>query len=156
MAKLVFMFACIFGLSSFVFGEDSRKDCKLPDDVPAEVRADDFRLIREDFARLYEAFCHEALEADKIKIRDVEYCAVKGGHALVFDAKLQGGNSIRFACLRDGTFAIRKGTEVVNMEFDANSGYGFFMPSAGELVYEIADNAFVVSLSGEGCLVLSH
>ena len=63
---------------------------------------------------------------------------------------------IRFACLRDGTFAIRKGTEVFNMEFDGHSGYSYFMPSASKLVYEITDNAFIVSLSGEGCLVLGN
>ena len=128
--------------------EARNKDYKLPDNVPAELQADNFLLIREDFY-------HEALKVDKIKIRDVEYCAVKGGYALVFDVKFQDGK-IRFACLRDGTFAIRKGTEVFNMEFDGHSGYSYFMPSASKLVYEITDNAFIVSLSGEGCLVLGN
>lgn len=155
MKRLIFIIVCILGLSSFAWNEESYKNYRLPDNVPAEVQADDFRIIREDFARFYEDFYHEALKADKIKIRDVEYCAVKGGYALVFDVKFQDGK-IRFACLRDGTFAIRKGTEVFNMEFDGHSGYSYFMPSASKLVYEITDNAFIVSLSGEGCLVLGN
>lgn len=155
MKKLIFIIVCILGLSSFAWNEESYKNYRLPDNVPAEVQADDFRIIREDFARFYEDFYHEALKVDKIKIRDVEYCAVKGGYALVFDVKFQDGK-IRFACLRDGTFAIRKGTEVFNMEFDGHSGYSYFMPSASKLVYEITDNAFIVSLSGEGCLVLGN
>lgn len=155
MKKLIFIIVCILGLSSFAWNEESYKNYRLPDIVPAEVQADNFRIIREDFARFYEDFYHEALKADKIKIRDVEYCVVKGGYALVFDVKFQDGK-IRFACLRDGTFAIRKGTEVFNMEFDGHSGYSYFMPSASKLVYEITDNAFIVSLSGEGCLVLGN
>lgn len=155
MKKLIFIIVCILGLSSFAWNEESYKNYRLPDIVPAEVQADNFRIIREDFARFYEDFYHEALKVDKIKIRDVEYCAVKGGYALVFDVKFQDGK-IRFACLRDGTFAIRKGTEVFNMEFDGHSGYSYFMPSASKLVYEITDNAFIVSLSGEGCLVLGN
>ena len=155
MKRLTFIIVCILGLSSFAWNEESYKNYRLPDNVPAEVQADDFRIIREDFARFYEDFYHEALKVDKIKIRDVEYCAVKGGYALVFDVKFQDGK-IRFACLRDGTFAIRKGTEVFNMEFDGHSGYSYFMPSASKLVYEITDNAFIVSLSGEGCLVLGN
>lgn len=155
MKRLIFIIVCILGLSSFAWNEESYKNYRLPDNVPAEVQADNFRIIREDFARFYEDFYHEALKADKIKIRDVEYCAVKGGYALVFDVKFQDGK-IRFACLRDGTFAIRKGTEVFNMEFDGHSGYSYFMPSASKLVYEITDNAFIVSLSGEGCLVLGN
>lgn len=155
MKRLIFIIVCILGLSSFAWNEESYKNYRLPDNVPAEVQADDFRIIREDFARFYEDFYHEALKVDKIKIRDVEYCAVKGGYALVFDVKFQDGK-IRFACLRDGTFAIRKGTEVFNMEFDGHSGYSYFMPSASKLVYEITDNAFIVSLSGEGCLVLGN
>lgn len=155
MKKLIFIIVCILGLSSFAWNEESYKNYRLPDNVPAEVQADNFRIIREDFARFYEDFYHEALKVDKIKIRDVEYCAVKGGYALVFDVKFQDGK-IRFACLRDGTFAIRKGTEVFNMEFDGHSGYSYFMPSASKLVYEITDNAFIVSLSGEGCLVLGN
>ncbi len=155
MKRLIFIIVCILGLSSFAWNEESYKNYRLPDNVPAEVQADNFRIIREDFARFYEDFYHEALKVDKIKIRDVEYCAVKGGYALVFDVKFQDGK-IRFACLRDGTFAIRKGTEVFNMEFDGHSGYSYFMPSASKLVYEITDNAFIVSLSGEGCLVLGN
>lgn len=155
MKRLIFIIVCILGLSSFAWNEESYKNYRLPDIVPAEVQADNFRIIREDFARFYEDFYHEALKVDKIKIRDVEYCAVKGGYALVFDVKFQDGK-IRFACLRDGTFAIRKGTEVFNMEFDGHSGYSYFMPSASKLVYEITDNAFIVSLSGEGCLVLGN
>ena len=146
MKRLIFIIVCILGLSSFAWNEESYKNYRLPDNVPAEV---------QDFARFYEDFYHEALKVDKIKIRDVEYCAVKGGYALVFDVKFQDGK-IRFACLRDGTFAIRKGTEVFNMEFDGHSGYSYFMPSASKLVYEITDNAFIVSLSGEGCLVLGN
>ena len=164
--KILYLFALVVAMGTNVQAQSLKNDYKLPDNVPAEVQADDFRIIREDFARFYEDFYHEALKADKIKIRDVEYwdkikirdveyCAVKGGYALVFDVKFQDGK-IRFACLRDGTFAIRKGTEVFNMEFDGHSGYSYFMPSASKLVYEITDNAFIVSLSGEGCLVLGN
>lgn len=153
--KLIFLFALVVAMGTNVQAQSLKKGYELPDNVPAEVQADDFRIIREDFARFYEDFYHEALKADKIKIRDVEYCVVKGGYALVFDVKFQDGK-IRFACLRDGTFAIRKGTEVFNMEFDGHSGYSYFMPSASKLVYEITDNAFIVSLSGEGCLVLGN
>ena len=153
--QFLVLFALVVAMGVNLQAQSLKKDYKLPDSVPAEVQADDFRIIREDFARFYEDFYHEALKVDKIKIRDVEYCAVKGGYALVFDVKFQDGK-IRFACLRDGTFAIRKGTEVFNMEFDGHSGYSYFMPSASKLVYEITDNAFIVSLSGEGCLVLGN
>ena len=112
---MLFLFALVVAMGTNVQAQSLKKGYELPDNVPAEVQADDFRIIREDFASFYEDFYHEALKVDKIKIRDVEYCAVKGGYALVFDVKFQDGK-IRFACLRDGTFAIRKGTEVFNME----------------------------------------
>ena len=122
--QFLVLFALVVAMGVNLQAQSLKKDYKLPDSVPAEVR--------EDFARFYEDFYHEALKVDKIKIRDVEYCAVKGGYALVFDVKFQDGK-IRFACLRDGTFAIRKGTEVFNMEFDGHSGYSYFMPSASKV-----------------------
>ena len=55
--KILYLFAFVVAMGTNVQAQSLKNDYKLPDNVPAEVQADDFPVIRGDFACFYPVFC---------------------------------------------------------------------------------------------------
>ena len=68
---MLFLFALVVAMGTNVQAQSLKNDYKLPDNVPAEVQANNFRLVREDFAHFYNTYYKENLKANEITIRKI-------------------------------------------------------------------------------------
>lgn len=92
MKNLILVFVC---LAVMACSKDD-KGFDVPAYVPEEIQADNFRVLREDFALLYKAMGNEALDAGGIRIDKVECFENEGGYTLSFSGNFPNGNILQF------------------------------------------------------------
>ena len=147
-----FIFICMLGLSSFAM--DRSKDYKLPDKVPAEVQANNFRLVREDFAHFYNTYYKENLKANEIQVEDVNYYEMKNGYALIFQCKLPNGNSIQFGFHEGGKPLMNGGLGTKLVTCDVHPGFTYFTSTGGKINCKLLNELFVVDVPDNDNLII--
>ena len=95
--------------------------------VPENIRADNFRLVREDFAHLYEVAYQERLNADDIHIEMVEYAEYEGGYALFFTSKYANGDVMKFVAVTSPSLT-PDNIPMKMFSSDLQSGLMFYAP----------------------------
>lgn len=95
--------------------------------VPENIRADNFRLVREDFAHLYEVAYQERLSADDIHIEMVEYAEYDRGYALFFTGKYANGDILEFIAATYPSLTEMFCT-MEGYTYDIQSGLVFYAP----------------------------
>lgn len=126
MKNLIFVLAAML---LFSCSNDDDKGYELPPIVPEEVQADNFRLIREDFALLYKTFHNQSLDVEGIQIDKVECFEYEAGYALSFTGNYPNGDVLQFVAASDDSLAT--GTTLAN-HIDARSGLVLYAPYDSE------------------------
>ena len=135
--------------------EARNKDYKLPDNVPAELQADNFLLIRKDFASFYfNYYGKEDLQPDVIQVTDVDYYGLKKGYALVFSFNLPNGECVQFG-LCDGEGIKMDGQKgTVSFTCDVKPDMLYFSSTKGNMNCQLENGYLRINALDKGRVIL--
>ena len=166
--QLLVLFALVAVMGTNVQARSLKNDYKLPDNVLAEVQADDFPVIRGDFACFYPVFCQDTLQGDidmnnydlikhdfcmfygGIRPENLQICLIKSlrlnkDFAFVFSCGINDKRLGQLVVLAPNAPMQLKGrVEFKECDLKSNLIFVFYKDIDRQLNCEIEDNDFVI------------
>ncbi|HIX03115.1 MAG TPA: hypothetical protein H9863_03240 [Candidatus Odoribacter faecigallinarum] len=166
--QLLVLFALVAVMGTNVQARSLKNDYKLPDNVPAEVQADDFPVIRGDFACFYPVFCQDTLQGDidmnnydlikhdfcmfygGIRPENLQICLIKSlrlnkDFAFVFSCGINDKRLGQLVVLSPNAPMQLKGrVEFKECDLKSNLIFVFYKDIDRQLNCEVEDNDFVI------------
>ena len=150
MKKIIFILIVILLPSC----EKDNKEYNLPPEVSEELQANDFCVIREDFAIFYNsALRGKNLQADEIQINDIVYYSFNQSYALLFTCQIFG--KINQFCItnqqdRNQIFIMEEEYYLFD-QLRFQTDFEFWMPIGdGRLSCKVNEDTLRIEVVGEG------